>query len=117
MAELKENQLIFTDDEGKENICDILFTYESEEFKKSYVFFTKAEPEEDEEIQVSCAAYIPNDDGTGELVEVESDEEWEMLEKVFNDFAQADDEEDPCEFCEDCGSCEGCSGCSGCEEK
>ena len=109
MAELKDNQLIFTDDEGKEQICDILFTYDSEEFNKSYVFFTKEDPEYLDEIQVSCAAYIPNDDGTGELVAVESDEEWEMLEEVFSKFTE--DNNDECEGCDSYGNCDGCSGC------
>ena len=34
MSELKENQLVFVDENQNEVLCDILFTYESEEFGK-----------------------------------------------------------------------------------
>lgn len=116
MVELKDNQLTFVNDEGKEILCDIIFTYDSEEFHKSYVFFTEvgAVPGDDG-IPVNCAAYVPNEtDGTGELVAIETDEEWEMVEKVFNDYlAELDDEECDCDGeCDGCpSSCDGCPGC------
>ena len=58
MAELKENQLIITDEEGNETLCEILFTFDSEEFNKSYVFFYEAgNYQEDDEVEVSFAAW------------------------------------------------------------
>ena len=113
MAELKDNQLTFVNDEGKEILCDIIFTYDSEEFNKSYVFFTEvgAEPGEDG-VPVNCAAYVPNEDGTGELVAIETDEEWDMIEKVFNDYLSELDDEECDGDCDGCpSSCDGCPGC------
>ena len=40
MIELQDNQLFFTNDKGEEVVCDILFTFDSEETKKSYIVYT-----------------------------------------------------------------------------
>ena len=43
-----ENQMVVTDAEGKEHLMNILFTYDNEERKASYVFFYDSEdPNED----------------------------------------------------------------------
>ena len=59
---------------------------------------------EDEEIEIMAAAYAPTDNGDGELIPIETDEEWELIEEVlqsFNEEEDVDDEED-CEDCDDC---------------
>ena len=123
MSELKDNQLVFVNDSGEEVLCDILFTYRSEEFNKDYVFFT---PVGDvDKYEVSCASYVPAEDGIGELNEVTSEEEWEMLEEVFNTYISdgvEDEEQEGCYGCEGCEDCEGCDddsnkGCGGCCHK
>jgi len=35
----KDNKLTFIDENGNEVLCEILFTFESEEFGKNYVLF------------------------------------------------------------------------------
>ena len=97
--ELKENQLVFVDENGDEVLCDILFTYQSEEFGKKYVFFSPVGAE-DEAREVGVASFTETEDGMGELEVVATDEEWEMLEEVFEAFA----EENECGCgCEECG--------------
>ena len=106
--ELKENQLVFVDENGDEVLCDILFTYQSEEFGKNYVFFA-AVGAEDEAREVGVASFTETEDGMGELQVVTTDEEWEMLEEVFEAFA----EENEC----GCGcGCEECGDDCDCEE-
>lgn len=85
--ELKENQLIFVDENGDEVLCDILFTYDSEDFGKKYVFFSPVGAE-DEAREVGVASYKETEEGMGELEVVTTDEEWEMLEEVFEAFAE-----------------------------
>ncbi len=109
--ELKENQLVFVDENNNEVLCDILFTYESEEFNKKYVFFSPVGPE-DEAREVAVASYQETEEGIGELEVVTSDEEWDMLEEVFAAFAE--EHECGCECCcEDDCDCEECD----CEEE
>ena len=109
----KQNQLILVDDEGNEVLCNILFTFDSDEFGKSYVLFSPVSTEEDEngEVEVAAASYIPQEDGTvGELIPIETDEEWELVESVL---AQFDEDECGC----GCGCCDGeCDEDCDCDE-
>lgn len=75
---IDDKQMTIKDDQGNEHLVEILFTYEHDERKKKYVFFyEKDNPEE-----VIAMEY--NDEG--ELLEIESDEEYEEVEEVFNTF-------------------------------
>ena len=72
-----ENQMVVTDGEGKEHLMNILFTYDNEERKASYVFFYDSEdPNED----VIVMRYTKD----GELEPIEDDEEYDEVEEVFN---------------------------------
>ncbi|MBR6071793.1 MAG: DUF1292 domain-containing protein [Acholeplasmatales bacterium] len=97
-----DNTMIITKD-GKEVKCRIIFTYYSEEFKKNYVIFQP----EDENV-ISAMSYVEDGDKSGVLSAIETEDEWNMLEEVVNDYY----DEKGNECCE--GSCEGCNGCSGC---
>ena len=73
-----EKQITIRDEEGNEHLMEILFTYEHDERGKKYVFlYTKDNPED-----VIAMEYNDN----GELFEIESDEEYEEVEEVFNAF-------------------------------
>ena len=72
-----EQQMIVTDNEGKEHLMQILFTYDNEERKTSYVFFYDTEDPEEE---VIVMRYYDN----GELEPIEDDEEYDEVEEVFN---------------------------------
>ena len=72
-----ENQMVVTDAEGKEHLMQILFTYDNEERKASYVFFYDTE-DKDEEVIVM--RYLES----GELEPIEDDEEYDEVEEVFN---------------------------------
>lgn len=103
MSNLKpsDGQLTVIDAEGNEKLCQILFTCESEEFGKKYVVFYPIESmddDESEQIQLMAASYVENEDGTGELSEVETDEEWAFLENAVAQYEETmgDDEEGCC---------------------
>jgi uncharacterized membrane protein YukC len=91
-----------------------LFTFESEEFKKNYVLFYPVGATE-EQVEIMAASYISGENGDGELSGVETDEEWDMIEKVLQQFDEEhnhdecdceDCEEDDCECEEDDCECE-----------
>lgn len=103
----KENKLVYIDEDGSEVLCEILFTFDSEEFKKSYVLFYPVGDENEDNIEVMAASYTPLADGTiGELQAIENEEEWALIEDTLNSFAG-----DDC----DCGDHECGCGC-GCED-
>lgn len=101
---MKKNQLTFIDESGKEVLCDIVFTFDSEEFGKSYVVFHPTlEEAPEEQIEVMAACYKPTEDGDGELYAIETDEEWQLVEDMLQKY---DEEECGC-GCEDCeGECD-----------
>ena len=76
-----ENQMVVTDAEGKEHLMNILFTYDNEERKASYVFFYDSEdPNED----VIVMRYLEN----GELEPIDDDEEYDEVEEVYNAWVE-----------------------------
>ena len=100
----KENHLTFIDEQGNEVLCEILFTFNSEEFNKNYVlFYPVGSEDEDGNIEVMAASYVEGEDGTcGELSDITSDEEWALIEEMLESFAEGDcDCEDCDEECED----------------
>ena len=96
---MKDNKLTFVDEQGNEVLCEILFTFHSDEFNKDYVlFYPEGEEDEEGRINVMAAAYKENEEGEGELFEITEDAEWKLIEEVLADF---DNEECDCD-CEEC---------------
>ena len=89
----KEKQLTFIDEEGNEILCEILFTFESEEFNKSYVLFYPIADADGEDIEVMAAAYSPTENGEGELLPIETDEEWDLIEDVLAQFDESEEDD------------------------
>ena len=76
---LNDKQMIITLDNGEEVLLNILFTYENEARKKTYVFVYEDEHEDD------VMAYI-YDENTHSLSEIEDDDKYDEVEEVFNTF-------------------------------
>ena len=77
------------DDDGNELEFEVLFTFEndeSDENGKKYVLYYDAN---EEEPQVYSSIY----DEDGHLYPVDTPEEWDMIEEVFNSFIAQDEEE------------------------
>lgn len=81
-----ENTLTYIDENGNEVLCEILFTFDSDEFGKSYVVFYPMSDSDEDEIEVMAASYTTENGEVGELQEVETDEEWDLIQDVLNQF-------------------------------
>lgn len=84
-----EHEVItLVDDEGNETLYEILLTIDGqEEFNRNYVLLYPAGAPEDEDVELQAYAYVENEDGSeGELQQIETDAEWDMIEEVFNTF-------------------------------
>ena len=84
---LDSNSLYVTDELGNEERMEILFTFEDEEHGKKYVVFADPDVESEE---VFASAY----DDAGNLLPVESDEEWAMIEEVILAFQEDEEASD-----------------------
>ncbi|MBM7453661.1 uncharacterized protein YrzB (UPF0473 family) [Acholeplasma morum] len=92
---MDENKLTIIYD-GEEVMCDILFTHYSEETMKNYVVFQFSDRDE-----ISAAVFVETENGEGYFEDVQTDEEWEMLDELLENFIgdsqesdDADDDED-----------------------
>ena len=83
----KDNELIIITGD-KEEKATILFTFEEE--GKNYVVF-----EFDETEEVSAARFGPTQGvGIGQLMDIETEAEWDLVENVFNQYEKdLEDEE------------------------
>lgn len=94
---MEEKQFTIIDEEGNEFLCDIIFTFHSDDFDRDYVVYTIPGKEDDDEIEVSAAWYQEADGKEGELFPIETDAEWELIEQVLQEFDAElqEDDEDP----------------------
>lgn len=83
---LESNTLFVRDEDGAEMEMEILFTFEDEATKKKYVVF---QDPQDEDGEAFASAY----DEDGNLLPIESDSEWQMVEEVLGAFSAHDEEE------------------------
>jgi uncharacterized protein YrzB (UPF0473 family) len=91
-----QETMTIVDENGNEHVCEVIFTFESEEFKKSYVLYhiLGEDDTDDEEIEIHASSFVPSEDNEdGELMPIEDDAEWEMVEEMLNTFL-AEEEED-----------------------
>ena len=94
----KENLEVFgkfqaiIDEEGNEVLHEVLFTFDSEDFGKSYVLVYPAGIPEGEEVELQAFSYVEAEDGTeGQLNPIETEAEWDMIEEVLNTFLAEED--------------------------
>ncbi|MBT2686069.1 DUF1292 domain-containing protein [Bacillus sp. ISL-37] len=91
-----ENNITVVDENGNEQLCEVLFTFDSDEFGKSYVLYypVGAEDNDDEEIEIHASAFTPSEDNEdGDLMPIETDAEWDMIEEMLETFLAEQDEE------------------------
>ncbi|MFD0048226.1 DUF1292 domain-containing protein [Actinomycetes bacterium NPDC127524] len=90
-----ENNITIVDDNGNEQLCEVLFTFDSDEFKKSYVLYYPISADDDEEeIEIHASSFVPSEDNKdGELSPVETDEEWDMIEEMLNTYLEEEEGE------------------------
>lgn len=101
---MQKKYLTFTKENGEEVKAEILFTYHSEEFKKDYVVFLPGDTNE-----VAAASYTEDGNG-GSLDAIETDEEWDLIEDLLEDYVNTN-ESSGYECCSDeCNCDEGCCG-------
>lgn len=82
---IDSNSLYVTDENGAEKRMVILFTFDDPEGKKQYVVFQDPQGDADE---VFASGYTD----AGDLIPIESEEEWNMVEEVIGAFSQTEEE-------------------------
>lgn len=81
---MEDQIFVLQTEDGADQECRVVFTFDSEEH--SYVLFTLVG---DEDASVSALRYVLDDNGEmSDFVDLETDEEWAMVEEVMNTLIQ-----------------------------
>ena len=83
----EKNTFTVLNEEGKEVTCEVLFTFDSEETKKSYIVYTDNTTDDDGNVKVYASVYNPNADST-ELLPIETDREWKIVETILESIQE-----------------------------
>ncbi len=83
----KEHIITIVHEDG-EFAAEILFTHEDKETKKKYIVFQNMETEE-----ISAAIYVEESETEGYFEDIETEEEWDMLDDLLDEYFNLDEED------------------------
>ncbi|KRK79848.1 DUF1292 domain-containing protein [Companilactobacillus nodensis] len=87
------DEVTLSDDQGNAETYKILFTFDSEDYGKSYVFLYPKADEDSDEVELQAYSFEPDENGdvtAGDLLPIEDPEEWDMVQEVLNTFTSDD---------------------------
>lgn len=82
-----ENTFKVIDNEGKEIVFEVLFTFESDETKKNYMVYTDNSKDENGNVRVYASVFKPNAEPL-ELLPVETEREWKIIETILESIEE-----------------------------
>lgn len=85
---MEDKTLRVIDEEGNEQDFEIVLTFKSEKFGKSYVVYK--EPGDTDEVH--AASYDETETDGGDLRPIETDEEFDLIEEVLDAYLSEDEE-------------------------
>lgn len=90
---MEDKKGIFTivNEEGQEIECEILFTFDSDETKKSYIVYTDNTLDEDGSTKVYASVYDPTGQNSA-LMPIETEKEWLVIENILSSVQEKIDE-------------------------
>lgn len=80
---MKENGKIeIVGENGEKIVCDILFTFDNDETKKSYMVYTDNSKDENGKVRVYASIYDPADPQS-KLEEIKTEKEWKVIDTIL----------------------------------
>ncbi len=76
-----------TNEEGQEVEYEVLFTFDSDETKKSYMVYTDDSKDENGNTRVFASVYVEGEEET-ELLPIETDKEWKIIETILKELQE-----------------------------
>ncbi len=77
-------------DTGESTTCEVLFTFEAEDTGKNYIVYTDNTLDGEGNTKVYASIYNPDVDET-KLLPIETDKEWEIIERILTELQDGDD--------------------------
>lgn len=80
---METGKIIVKNNKGEDIECDILFTFDSDTTKKSYIVYTDNTKDDLGNIKVYANTFDSFSDN-GDLGAIETEEEWAIIEQIFS---------------------------------
>ncbi|SET66184.1 Uncharacterized protein YrzB, UPF0473 family [Salinibacillus kushneri] len=94
MALDEKERIIIPDESGEEHLFEVLFTFEVDQTEKSYMVVVPVEQAQAEEQEVFAFRFEEDEkDDDLTLYQIETDEEWDMIEEMLNTFTEEEEDE------------------------
>ena len=84
---MEKNQFTVLNDDGVEKTFDVLFTFDNDETKKSYVIYTDNTVDGNGNVEVYASIYNP-DDPHSKLEEIKTEKEWKIIETILSSIQE-----------------------------
>lgn len=91
MKQNENGKFTIINDRGEEVECDVLFTFDSDETKKSYIVYTDNTLDEEQNTKVYASIYDPSGQDLS-LKPIENEKEWLVIENILSSVQQKIDE-------------------------
>ena len=79
---MDKNTFKLITNDGTEVTCNVLFTFDIDETKKSYIVYTDNSRDQEGNIQVFASIFDPNDENT-KLEPITTEKEWKVIETIL----------------------------------
>lgn len=80
---LDNGKIVIKNDKGEELICDVLFTFDSDETGKSYIAYTDNTKDNKGNTKVYASTYDKNGDDM-QLNPLTSEKEWKIIDNILS---------------------------------
>jgi len=82
---MKDEKMTFQviNEKGEKIECEVLFTFDSDETKKSYMVYTDNTKDDEGKIKVYASIYEELKDGETKLLPIETNKEWKIIETIL----------------------------------
>lgn len=98
-----KNAFTVINDEGKEVVCNVLFSFDNADASRHYIVYTDNTKDQEGNVQVYASMYNPQQEDKMELLPIETPEEWATIEDILTSLQEeikngepidSDDEDD-----------------------
>ena len=84
---MEKNSFTIIGEDGVEKSYDVLFTFDNDETKKSYIVYTDNSLDSNGKVQVYASIYDPENPHS-DLKEIKTDKEWKVIETILQSIEE-----------------------------
>lgn len=90
-----ENTFTVINDEGEEVVCNVLFTFDCDDESRHYIVYTDSSKDSEGNVQVYASMCDLQYGDEMELLPIQTDEEWALIESILTDIQEKLKNEEP----------------------